>query len=91
MPPGDESALAAALERLLRDPAERRLSEAGRRCVERYDAPPVAAQFLGAIGLPETPRADCSTAEDSNRLPGAGYSFLQRRCLRRKNPYAQEL
>ncbi len=56
VPPGDESALAAALERLLRDPAERgRLSEAGRRRVERYDAPLVAARFLEAIGLAETP------------------------------------
>jgi glycosyltransferase involved in cell wall biosynthesis len=52
VPPGDETALAAALARLLGDAAERqRLSEAGRRRVERYDAPLVATQFLEAIGL----------------------------------------
>jgi glycosyltransferase involved in cell wall biosynthesis len=54
VPPGDETALAGALGRLLGDAAERRrLSEAGRRRVERYDAPLVAAQFLAAIGLGE--------------------------------------
>ncbi|HYV42993.1 MAG TPA: glycosyltransferase, partial [Thermoanaerobaculia bacterium] len=59
VPPGDESALAAALQRLLRDPTERqRLSEAGSRRVERYDAPLVAARFLEAIGLPEARRVD---------------------------------
>jgi len=59
VPPGDESALAAALQRLLLDPTERqRLSEAGGRRVERYDAPLVAAQFLEAIGLPEGRRVD---------------------------------
>ena len=55
VPPGDETALAAALGRLLGDADERRrLSEAGRRRVERYDAPLVAAQFLEAIGLGES-------------------------------------
>ncbi len=53
IPPGDDSALAAALERILRDPIERRrLSEAGHLRVERYDAPLVAARFLEAIELP---------------------------------------
>jgi glycosyltransferase involved in cell wall biosynthesis len=53
VPPGDSSALAGALERLMRDPAERRrMADAGRSRVERYDAPLVAAQFLEAIGLP---------------------------------------
>ena len=55
VPPGDESALAAVLGRLLGDAAQRRrLSETGRRRVERYDAPLVAAQFLEAIGLGES-------------------------------------
>lgn len=59
VPPRDASALAGALERLLRDPAERRrLAEAGQRRVERYDAPLVAARFLEAIGLYETRRVD---------------------------------
>lgn len=50
--PGNGPALATALERLLADSAERRrLGEAGRRLVERYDAPKVAAQFLEAIGI----------------------------------------
>jgi phosphatidylinositol alpha-1,6-mannosyltransferase len=53
VPPGDETALAAALGRLLGDAGQRRrLSEAGRRRVRRYDAPLVAAEFLEAIGLP---------------------------------------
>jgi glycosyltransferase involved in cell wall biosynthesis len=51
VPPGDAEGLATALERLLEDPDERRrLSESGRRRVERYDAPKVAAEFLRAIG-----------------------------------------
>jgi glycosyltransferase involved in cell wall biosynthesis len=51
VPPGDAPALAEALERLLADAKERRrLGDAGRRRVERYDAPKVAAQFLDAIG-----------------------------------------
>jgi phosphatidylinositol alpha-1,6-mannosyltransferase len=55
VPPSDEAALADALGRLLGDGAQRRrLSEAGRRRVERYDAPLVAAQFLEAIGLGES-------------------------------------
>jgi phosphatidylinositol alpha-1,6-mannosyltransferase len=54
-PPGDEVALATALGRLLGDAAERRrLSGAGRRRVQRYDAPLVAAEFLEAIGLGES-------------------------------------
>jgi glycosyltransferase involved in cell wall biosynthesis len=48
--PGDEAALAEALGRMLGDPSLRqRLGEAGRRRVERYDAPRVARQFLQAI------------------------------------------
>ena len=55
VPPGDEVALAEALDRLLEASAERRrLSEAGRRRVERYDAPRVAAEFLRAIGIEES-------------------------------------
>ncbi len=50
--PGNAPELASALERLLADSVERqRLGEAGRRRVERYDAPKVAAQFLEAIGV----------------------------------------
>ena len=52
VPPGDAPALAKALDRLLNDPDERRrLGEAGRRRVEQFDAPRVAAQFLGAVGI----------------------------------------
>ena len=55
VPTGDETALAAALGRLLGDAqVRRRLSEAGRRRVVPYDAPLVAAQFLEAIGLGES-------------------------------------
>jgi glycosyltransferase involved in cell wall biosynthesis len=50
--PGNAPSLANALERLLADSVERqRLGEAGRRRVQRYDAPKVAAQFLEAIGV----------------------------------------
>jgi glycosyltransferase involved in cell wall biosynthesis len=52
VPPGDATALAAALDRLLADPHERRrLGEGGRRHVWRYDAPLIAAQFQEAVGL----------------------------------------
>lgn len=55
VPPADHVALAAAIERLLEDPEERRrIASAGARRVERYDAPRVAAEFLDAIGLPGT-------------------------------------
>jgi glycosyltransferase involved in cell wall biosynthesis len=50
--PGNAVALASAIERLLANPDERRrLGAAGRRRVERYNAPKVAAQFLEAIGV----------------------------------------
>lgn len=49
--PGNEPALANALERLLRDPALRaKLGIAGRERVTRFAAPQVALQFLSAIG-----------------------------------------
>jgi phosphatidylinositol alpha-1,6-mannosyltransferase len=52
VPPGDAEALAAALGRLLHDPAERqRLSEGGRRRVLAFDAPLVTGLFLEAIGV----------------------------------------
>ncbi|MEO8430968.1 MAG: glycosyltransferase family 4 protein [Acidobacteriota bacterium] len=52
VPPGDAAALASALAGLLSDPAAgRRFGEAGRRRVESFDAPLVAARFLDAIGL----------------------------------------
>ena len=52
VPPGDAEALAAALEKLLCDPAAReRLASAGLARVPRYDAPRVAGEFLAAIGL----------------------------------------
>ncbi|MEP6768407.1 MAG: glycosyltransferase family 4 protein [Acidobacteriota bacterium] len=52
VPPGDAEALAAALGRLLSDPAERkRLSERGRHRVRSYDAPLVARLFLEAVGV----------------------------------------
>jgi glycosyltransferase involved in cell wall biosynthesis len=45
--------LAAALDRLLSDPGERRrLGEAGRRRVTAYEVSRVSGLFLGAIGLP---------------------------------------
>jgi glycosyltransferase involved in cell wall biosynthesis len=50
--PGDEAALAQALEQLLRDPALRaRLGNAGRAHVAQFAAPVVARQFLKAIGI----------------------------------------
>lgn len=46
--PGDPAALAGALTSLLDDHSLRqRLGEAGRRVVERYDAPRVAREFVG--------------------------------------------
>lgn len=52
VPPRDPAALAAALERLLDDEAlRRRLGEAGRRRVERYDWKVVAGELLEALGL----------------------------------------
>jgi glycosyltransferase involved in cell wall biosynthesis len=55
VPPRDVPALAFALDRLAEDEEERRrLGAAGRRRVARYDAPIVARQFLGAIGLGES-------------------------------------
>jgi glycosyltransferase involved in cell wall biosynthesis len=51
--PGD---LAAALDRLLSDPGERRrLGETGRRQVTRYDVSLVSRSFLDAVGLPSGP------------------------------------
>ncbi len=48
--PGDPAAVALELERMLGDSALcDRLGEAGRRRVERYDAPRVAREFLQAI------------------------------------------
>jgi glycosyltransferase involved in cell wall biosynthesis len=50
VPPGDPAELAQKLRRMLGDPALcDRLGEAGRRRVERYDAPRVAGEFLHAI------------------------------------------
>jgi glycosyltransferase involved in cell wall biosynthesis len=50
--PGDEAALAQALEKLLRDPAVRaRLGGAGRAHVAQFAAPAVAHQFLSAVGI----------------------------------------
>jgi glycosyltransferase involved in cell wall biosynthesis len=50
--PGD---LAAALDRLLSDPEERRrLGEAGRQRVTRFDVSLVSRYFLDAVGLPAT-------------------------------------
>ncbi len=52
VPPRDPAALAAALGRLLDDPPlRRRLGEAGRLRVERYDWKVVAGEFLKALGL----------------------------------------
>jgi len=52
VPPSDPEALAEALDRLLSDPdLRRRLGEAGRRHVERFDWKIVAGEFLGALGL----------------------------------------
>jgi glycosyltransferase involved in cell wall biosynthesis len=52
VPPGDEPALAAALDRLIGNPDERRrMGAAGRRRAASYDAPIVAGAFLRAIGL----------------------------------------
>ncbi|HEX6200224.1 MAG TPA: glycosyltransferase, partial [Thermoanaerobaculia bacterium] len=52
VPPRDPEALAAALARLLDDaPLRRRLGQAGRRRVQRYDWKVVAGEFLEALGL----------------------------------------
>lgn len=52
VPPRDPEALAAALARLLDDTdLRRRLGQAGRRRVERYDWKTVAGEFLEALGL----------------------------------------
>jgi glycosyltransferase involved in cell wall biosynthesis len=53
VPPGDAPALAAALDRLVRDPALRaRMGEAGRaRALERYDETRVLARTLDLLGL----------------------------------------
>jgi glycosyltransferase involved in cell wall biosynthesis len=52
VPPRDPEALAAAMDRLLGDAElRRRLGEAGRRRVERYDWQVVAGEFLEALGL----------------------------------------
>jgi len=59
--PGDPPALAEAVDRLLSDPEERRrLADAGRRRVQRYDAPRVALEFLDAIGLAQSPLRESS-------------------------------
>jgi len=53
--PGDEMALAQALEQLLRDPALRsRLGNAGRDHVAKFAAPAVARRFLEAVGIAVT-------------------------------------
>jgi len=50
--PGDETALAQAIENLLDDSDLRtRLGNAGRTHVARFDAPVVARQFLSAVGI----------------------------------------
>ncbi len=50
--PGNSAELASVIEGLrLSLPVRRRLSEGGRQRVDRYDAPNVARQFLGAIGV----------------------------------------
>jgi glycosyltransferase involved in cell wall biosynthesis len=52
VPPSDSGSLARALGLLVADPERRRrLGEAGRRRVERFDAPRVAEEFLQAVGL----------------------------------------
>ena len=54
VPPGDSTALAAALDGLLDQPTRRvRLAEAGLARVRRFDAPAVAGEFLDAIGVSE--------------------------------------
>ncbi len=51
-PPGDDAALADAIERLARDPAEaRRMGEAGRAWAQRHcTLAGYAESFLGAVG-----------------------------------------
>jgi glycosyltransferase involved in cell wall biosynthesis len=50
--PGDETALAQAVENLLDDSDLRtRLGNAGRKHVARFNAPVVARQFLSAVGI----------------------------------------
>jgi glycosyltransferase involved in cell wall biosynthesis len=52
VPPFDVPALAFVLDRLaIHEADRRRLGEAGRNRVARYDAPVVAQEFLEAIGL----------------------------------------
>jgi glycosyltransferase involved in cell wall biosynthesis len=54
--PDSPAELAVVLGRLLSDADERRrLGEAGRRTVTRFDAPEVARQFLEAVGLAAAP------------------------------------
>jgi glycosyltransferase involved in cell wall biosynthesis len=59
VPPGDERALAAAVERLLRDPEGcRAMGEANRLRVANYAPGAVARQFLDAVPKPETAREE---------------------------------
>ncbi|MGH9466553.1 MAG: glycosyltransferase family 4 protein [Terriglobales bacterium] len=57
-PPGDATALAAALTRLLAHaPARQAMGRSGRDWAQRYDAPAVARSFLAAISEETEPRA----------------------------------
>jgi glycosyltransferase involved in cell wall biosynthesis len=56
VPPEDPAALAAALARLMSDPAERqRLGSAGRAGIERYDLPVILAAWDDAVGAAVRP------------------------------------